>query len=382
MMIQAVFIVAFVFGQAATLLFPGAKWSFLDICASVIAGMTLVKLVRARSKKRVGGIWQWVLIFSGIGLMEAAFRGIIAHQFISIAEALYIFRWAVYALFYAYVLLDSKRGQIDWRAILYISGVTLALFGIFQWLWYPDLRNLLYLGWDPHYKRVFSSLFDPNFAGAIFVLTFIAGMWAWTTYTSKRAVILPAQLITGVALLGTYSRSSYIAFIVGIIVWCVYRKAYVALFSIVVIFIAALFLLPGGMEGQNLFRTTSSLARLGSVRSAVRQFSHSPVIGTGFVNGYTQQSVPKRAGSIDTSMLFVLASTGVIGMIGYLALSFRILHVAKMGLKMKSSTPLLISSLAALFVHSMFINSLFYPWTVAWIWVLIGAVKRDITADR
>ena len=46
------------------------------------------------------------------------------------------------------------------------------LFGFFQLVIFPDLTTLTAYGWDPHQRRIVSTLLDPNFAGFIFVIIF------------------------------------------------------------------------------------------------------------------------------------------------------------------------------------------------------------------
>ncbi len=78
--------------------------------------------------------------------------------------SLYLVRWILYSFVYILVLQDFVDTRF-WLRGLYAVGVGLGVLGLMQFILYPDLRNLYYLGWDPHYYRVFSTLLDPNFAG-------------------------------------------------------------------------------------------------------------------------------------------------------------------------------------------------------------------------
>jgi hypothetical protein len=40
-----------------------------------------------------------------------------------------------------------------------------------------------------------------------------------------------------------------------------------------------------------------------------------------------------------------------------------------------------ISALAALLIHSLFNNSLFYAWIMIWWWIFMGIVERDTISD-
>ena len=81
----------------------------------------------------------------------------------------YAVRFFLYAGLYFLVREDKK---IRWDLWLYGTGVGFSVLGILQYLLYPNLRNLSYLGWDPHYYRLFSTFLDPNFAGLLSFLRF------------------------------------------------------------------------------------------------------------------------------------------------------------------------------------------------------------------
>ena len=65
---------------------------------------------------------------------------------------------------------------------------------------YPDLRNLWYLGWDPHYYRVFATLLDPNYVGILLVLTIFVWIYIWVNNKKLRIWFVPLFMIAGAAL--------------------------------------------------------------------------------------------------------------------------------------------------------------------------------------
>ena len=92
-----------------------------------------------------------------------------------------------------------------------------------------------------------------------------------------------------------------------------------------------------------------------------------PILGVGFNTlRYYQKNLPEnQAGAgLDNSWLFVLATSGALGFLGYLGIWGKALN--------KFKNPLVVSSLFALFVHAFFVNSLFYPWVMAWMWILLA----------
>ena len=61
----------------------------------------------------------------------------------------------------------------DIPLMLLFSGLGLAVLGLLQFIFLPDMQFLAKSGWDPHYYRIVSTFLDPNFAGAYFALTLL-----------------------------------------------------------------------------------------------------------------------------------------------------------------------------------------------------------------
>jgi len=84
------------------------------------------------------------------------------------------------------------------------------------------------------------------------------------------------------------------------------------------------------VENMNLFRRTSSLARLNNYSTAIKIITGHPLLGVGF-NSYRYVkemyikpglgNIPSHADAgLDNSFLFILATTGIIGLLAYLFL--------------------------------------------------------------
>ena len=345
-------IVSFSFGQLLTLLGRTVRWSLLDVFALFVSVLWLIRFMRSR-----------IRVFPKLFIAAAIFAVCaVAPRAGEAQELLYIGRWAAYAGIYAYVILDRHR--IRWKMALYLSGFLLACLGLFQLLTYPDLRNLMYLGWDPHYERVFATLFDPNFAGILFVLTLLLGFSFWPLSKKRTWMLWSTQAIVFVAFLLTYSRSAYLAFVAGIITWLWQKRSYRLLIAVVSAFAVVILLLSGKGEGQNLFRQVSSQARVGSAVTGWNRFLSSPVFGTGFT--HTSES---RAGGVDASLLYVLSSGGLVAFAAYGYLFWEIIILG-------FSDVFFLSAIAALLINSLFINSLFYPWVMAWVWVIAALTEN------
>ena len=129
----------------------------------------------------------------------------------------------------------------------------------------------------------------------------------------------------------------------------------------------------------------SAKYRVLSWKNALTIAQANPVVGVGFNNyryaqaegGFFDFSDPTggHAGSgADSSVLLVLATTGFTGLILFLASYFDI-AVSLLSVYVKSKSLFALSvfiSISALFIHSQFVNSVFYPQFLLWVAVLSG----------
>lgn len=306
-------------------------------------------------------------------------RGLPPNQiFIS---GLYLFRWVVYALFYISafnIIRDAKiKPQTIYSLLIFIT-VVIAILGLTQYVIYPDLGNLSYLGWDPHLHRVFIPFFDPIFTGAILVLGLI--VLAVSIPENKR--LIPWNIIAGLliytAFALTYSRAAYFMFIIALVTTSYLRRS-VKLFIVgIAIFGVTLLILPERSYGNKLGREETLKARIENWSNAVKIIVKNPILGVGFDSyRYVQQKegylgedweVNHAAAGVDNSFLFILATTGVIGLLIY----FRLLQgMVISGLE----SPVFLTTLISLICFSFTTNGLFYTWIMEWVWILLAVLK-------
>lgn len=301
---------------------------------------------------------------------------------VTVNGSLYLWRWAVYAIFYGVVLVSAFSPRF-WLWWLGSFGVALAWVGLMQFVWYPDLRNLWYLGWDPHYYRVFATLLDPNYVGILLVLTIFVLSYMSTLYQRWRVWIVLLMGVVGVALLLTYSRSSYLAFLGGLVVAIVLLKRWKEGVLLILLFLFAVVYVPRlGGDTLSLTRHDSTAARIQNWGQTITRIGERPVFGYGFnvvpfIGREEASNLPGRKGAgIDSSVLFVGVTTGIVGIFGYLWLMAQQVSLATRSQNTALKT-LFLTSFAAISVHSVFVNSLFYPWVMVWMWVLVGVVERE-----
>ena len=334
------------------------------------------------------------------------------------SSALYLVRWFAYLAIYFIIIEFDSEFKKKILKILFVDGLIILLAGFIQYFLYPNLRNLYYLGWDEHNYRMFSTFLDPNFAGAFFVLflIFLLGLLRnelYIRHSGKRGTsasrisksfMISAESDSGQArmtikgisllfLLGinltsiflTYSRSAILMLISSSIVYLVLISKKKFIIILPIILLAAFFvLLPTfNKENTNLFRKTSSFARIDSYTNAVKIIKDHPFLGVGFNTyrysqisyGFKSQNTKYQNhadAGVDNSFLFVLATMGISGLGVYLYLWKKLIEKNYMLFIQKNNifSLMFITGAIGLFVDSFFINSLFYSPIMFWIWTL------------
>ncbi len=384
-----VLFLGFVGGQVVSVpLFAGARLTLLDMAVGLLL---LFAAYRGGKKRFLPRLWAPILGFAAVTLLSLAATWGNVPMYVVGGGLLYILRWMIYAALY-WVAASSLIAKGLWYGVLIASVVELAILGVLQYILYPDLRNLFYLGWDPHYQRLFSTLFDPNFMGILLALTSLA-LISMLRNGKQLAWIMGIGAITITSLLLTYSRSSLIAFAIGLALWGILMKRKMLALGVISVLLGAMILLPRSGEGRNVLRTVSAYARLGSADRAITLIKEKPLLGHGFNilrfvsrerSWIDETVIPSRAGAgLDTSLLFVGATTGIVGILVYGWMLVRLFGLGRLALRSKKThddAALYLSLLVAILVHSMFINSLFYPWVMAWLWITTGALEQSVRA--
>ncbi|MEA3355366.1 MAG: O-antigen ligase family protein [Patescibacteria group bacterium] len=274
-----------------------------------------------------------------------------------LTSSLYLLRFTVYGCLI--FILKDKRFKLPIKKLLIFSSLVLAIFGIAQYLIYPDIHFLASNQWDNHYYRVIATFFDPSFVGMILLLGMIL-----TFFTKSSPWLYPIYLIP---LLLTYSRSTYLALLISLLSYTIFkRKLKFLIIGLLFILILPILPRPGG-EGVKLERVFSIKQRLYNYQDSFVIIKQNPILGVGFntLRYYKNQPLSHAGAGLDSSLLFVFATTGIIGFAAYLNL---LKSIYKHSLLIKIS-------LIALLTHSLFQNSLFYPWVLIWLFSLVASEK-------
>ncbi len=352
-----------------------------DLLVGLISLITL--LVILFSKKMVHGpILKAIVLFN-----VAAFLSLLINPAWTTGSELvvslsYLARLNAYLLLLFVGIFEFSKSRIKiLRNLFLISSLLVVVFGFIQYFFYNNLRNLYYLGWDEHLYRLFSTFLDPNYAGLYFVVlaVFLFGNGLKQEKLNQSYIFV---VVTLVALILTYSRTAIISFLVGIIfMLAILKKAKILVFSILALVLGVGFFSNFSIEGMNPFRIASSEARVESFQKAYSIFMDSPIFGVGF-NSYRYAQIEKGyrvenptivsnadAGT-DNSLMFVLATMGVVGLFTYLNMWKRIIEEVKLSSGFNKTTAF--SIILALFVGSLFINALFYMPVMLWVLIYLG----------
>ncbi len=250
------------------------------------------------------------------------------------------------------ILLDLPSPKVKPKFIVACLIFTV-LWGFFQYFIYPDARILKYLGWDDHLNRLLGTLLDPTFTGLIYNFIF------FTYFLTPKPNKLALGLIY-LALALTYSRTSLACFLLGFGYLAYKQKQPKIFFVSLLLVLATIFLLPKPPgEGTNLVRTKSTVDKIENYQASLPLLLQKPLFGYGYNNlGYQIPQTPNNLHSgwfFDNSLLNIALTTGLIGLVIFL--------VYLSNLFTKSNLLFQTLLLITLF-HSLFANSLLYPFVI------------------
>ncbi len=311
--------------------------------------------------------------------------------------SLYLIRFISYYFFFELVWNVTHKSEAMKQKVLHILinalGLT-ALLGWVQYFFLPDLRWLKLFNWDDHLYRLTGTLLDPGFMGILMVFGFLISVILY--FHKKQKSILVYSAIFLITCLFTYARASYLSLVVGVLsisfqaILQRMRKsqssianwipAYAGMTVLVLVSLGGmLFMLPRTAgEGVKLERTNSIFEKFKNYGETSEIIANNPVFGVGF-NTYCseltrsfenkEKSFESHACSgSDSSILFILATTGVVGAI---VLLNALMQIPTYITKSKYSQMFFVCGLT-LIIHSLFLNSFFYPWVMGIMAILMA----------
>ena len=324
------------------------------------------------------------LIFSSVAISSTIIAADIFSPREIIIAILFLVRFALYFGIFIVVVNTVKKKEITkWLNLFLFTAAIFALIGFFQYIFFPDLTSLAAFGWDPHQKRIVSTLLDPNFTAGLLAIALSMALSLFLS--SKKNIYLLTSTVLFTSLILTFSRSGYLALLVVLATIGILKSPKI-LFVSLVAFIIAFITIPqvkNRILGALRVDETSQ-ARIESWQKALVIFRDNPILGVGFNTyratqaqyGFFPADQPEGGHSgagTDSSFLLVLATTGIIGLGAYLAFLFAIFKNFSANIR---KSPLSLGTTAAflgILVHSQFVNSLFFPQIIIVLFFLLGA---------
>ncbi len=282
-------------------------------------------------------------------------------------------------LFFLIKDLISKSKFYKIIKILAFVSVPVCLYAILQsfGIDFPTLHTF-YASADKVFSRSFSTLGHPNYLGLflsmIIIFTFLL---AWKSKKNVWQVLFFFIIILQVvSLILTLTRSAWLAFagsmlvfIICLIIFFPKKKEY---YKHLIIFVVLIVIVVGFYKGLIKTRTSEGFSqstgytRMQDYKFAWSKILQRPILGYGpetYMYLSTERQISEQEMAIDDRIsdrvhnvfLDVLINTGFIGLIIYLFIWVKILHLIWQGLKNKSIEILAIfSSLAAYFIWMNF----------------------------
>lgn len=369
----SLFFMTFSFGQLGRIELEGVTL-YLHHIVILIWLMSSTRQTVEDLNKWVGSInwkkWWLPLVFFGWLIIGMTIAFIETR---SVVPWLYLSRLVFYGIFLFSLISQLRNYSLVLKILLVSSGIYMVWFGLLQYLLIPDSRYLLMFGWDEHYYRLIGPLLDPNLSGILYVII------GWCIFSLRSHLPKPlwigASLLTGTALILTYSRATYAAIIISLLLYFIlYSKNAISLkkcaiggFVILCIsfVIYSLAPKPGG-DGVNLLRTSSIIARIETSKTYISSLQpYQWVIGTGFYSPLSNTNQDSHAQVPDNIFILLLVNTGLIGMALFLITAIKFVPFI---LKWEKET---LAALIAVLTHAQFNNSLLEPFIFLAMGILI-----------
>lgn len=359
-----------------------SSFSISDILVSLIIILFLIWQIGIKKHLQVPKSFKLIILFWFIALASL----VVSQNY---SGALYLIRFIFYSSVFLPVFYLIKQKQITLEQllkILIVPAFLIAILGFIQIIFFPDIKALTDYGFDPHHNRLVSTFLDPNFTGSFLNIGLIILIYLYVTQKKRTWGLLIIFLLTAIFL--TFSRSAYLMlfleiFILGLLK---YRKLLLVLILAPLIFYFTVPKFAERINGAVNFDITAA-ERVESWQKGIAIFKENYLFGVGFNNireSYVKSNLLKvftkdggnSGAGVDSSFLFVLITTGIIGFLIYISFwIFMFIKIIKRPLK--NFNLFIIALIPAIFLNSQFINSLFYPPIMLYLYALFGAVEAD-----
>ena len=261
---------------------------------------------------------------------------------------LYLLRFIIYSstFYLTYHLVKSGIFALhEYLTLLKVTSVVLGILGITQLIIHPKMGTLANYGYDPHIFRLFSTFLDPNLLGTFLNFGFILVIYELISkqftnlnlYVKENKWSLFSATILGISIILTFSRSAYLMLVISsFIILAMKNLKVLGGFAVLVLILYLIFPAFNSRISGAFDIDASANERFSSWDKGITIFQNNPIWGIGFNNirSYSQQqdlikifsSDGGNSGAgIDSSLIFILATTGIIGFLTYILFLIKII---------------------------------------------------------
>lgn len=375
---------------------------FVDILTGLYVVIGLIHVLMTRKKFPLTLSVIMLLVFWGwLGISLIANAASLSPQ--DILEALfYLIRFILMTgailITSAIFTQEGEYKKLYWATI--VSGLLLVVLGYLQLILVPNFQFMAKLGWDPHVGRLLSTFFDPNFFGMFLVIIsslLLARLLIYPRFTLATLFLWVSWGVTVVALFLTFSRSSYLAFLMSLFLILFVRAWKWLMLGIMIIVLVGIAIprVKTRVLGA-LQLDTTALDRVQSWKETLAIVQDHSIVGVGYNAfgpaqvryGFRHNLLGHSSRGSDSSFLLVAATTGIIGFLLYglflLSLFLETLVVYRHTLSgtLKIISLAMLGILPSYVVHSQFVNSLFYPLVFIPFGFLVAGILYGVTQSK
>lgn len=335
---------SFFIGQIFRISLFNVTFPLIDLAIATLSLINFFQHLKQNRLKIKNKYFFYFLVFSLLMLSFSQYT----LQIFSLTPFFYLLRLTfLLSLFIFPLNLNNK-----YKNIFIIFVIANVIFGVIQYLFWPDFTYFNITNWDPHLYRLISTYFDPTFTGLIYLFLLIK-LFLDKKIPYRRPLIVLSYLAMSL----TYSRSTFLSFLFAFgFISLSQKKIKILLISTLLVFITLILLPRQPGEGTKLERTSSIYAKIENYQEGFKLFLTSPLTGVGYNNLPIIRKIDPTSHAIsgyDGSLLTILVTTGVIGVALFVFGFYTFFNQSNLLKK---------TMLISLLVHSLFANSLLYPW--------------------
>ena len=195
-------IFAFFIGQIARLNLFNLQFPLIDIAIVFLSLINFINHLTSKKLKNNNKFFTYFLIFAWTTLGITTIK----YNINSLRPTFYLVRLtSILSLIIFPPQINKKT-----KNFFYLALFANIIFGLIQYLFWPDFTYFDVYQWDPHLYRLVSTFFDPTFTGLIY-LFFIITVFLNQNFPYR----LPILTISYLAMILTYSRATYLCFLLA-----------------------------------------------------------------------------------------------------------------------------------------------------------------------